>query len=341
MIFLNLAIVVPAVAPAVVPSVLPVPRPVRAAALACAFILLAHALGARAEARCPQPRLLEIAPAVFAIQGSGDPEPTQSNCGRNVNGGAIVAPGGPIAIDPGPSQAAGAQLRAALRARGGREVAALINTHPHPESVLGNSAWSGARLPVLASDVTTALMAERCRRCVRNLRRSIGVEAMRGTRILIPNRPIAATGETVLAGRRLRLLRFEQAHAPGDLAVLDLESGVLFAGGLVNAGVIPDLHEAKLEGWLAALDELERQGAARIVPGHGDARRGDGVEETRAYLRALRAVVQRELASGVDLPSALPRLDLPQFRHLAGYAYRHPLNAQHAWVELERAAFDR
>ena len=67
----------------------------------------------------------------------------------------------------------------------------------------------------------------------------------------------------------MELLYFGWASTPGDLAVLDRDSGVVFAGELVSAGRIPELRDGKLDGWLQALDRLRHVPARVVVPGHG------------------------------------------------------------------------
>ncbi len=52
----------------------------------------------------------------------------------------------------------------------------------------------------------------------------------------MPDRTVEDTTQIDSGGRALQLLYFGPASTPGDLAVLDTSTGVLFAGGLVSAG---------------------------------------------------------------------------------------------------------
>lgn len=308
--------------------------------ICCAALLWLGILALPAGASCPQPVSSALGPGVFAVAGQPGP-PRRANCGRTANTGVIVGSSGVIVIDPGPNHRQSRALLRAIRALTPLPVAAVINTHAHPENVLGNSLWRGRRVPIVASDATAQSMRMRCRECLATLRRRVGDEAMRGTRIVLPSRTLAASRELELGGRRVRVMRFQHAHTAGDLAVLDPASGVLFAGGLANAQVVPDLHEAHLGGWLAALAELQRHDARVVVPGHGALSGPQALAWTQGYLVMLRDAVQRQVAAGVDLPTALERLHLEGYRGAADYAQRHLLNVQHAYTELERIEFDR
>ena len=54
-------------------------------------------------------------------------------------------------------------------------------------------------------------------------------------------------------GRPVQVLYEGHSSGPGDIAVLDPRSGVLFAGGLLDQGYIPDVQDGDLATWSAAL----------------------------------------------------------------------------------------
>lgn len=301
-------------------------------------VLLALWAGA-AVAACPRPRLVAVAPQVFAAVAPPALRAAPQNCGRIANSGVIVGPAGVVVIDPGPNRNQGRALAREIGRLGAGPVRAVVLTHAHAENVLAAVAFARPGVAVLASAAAAALMAERCPRCLAGLREAAGAAAMAGTRIVLPSRAIAAPTDLELAGRRLRLIPFAAAHTPGDLAVLDLASGVLFAGGLVDAGQLPETREASFAGWLAALERLAAEHPRRVVPGHGAPAGPALVGEMAAYLAELRAGALREVEAGSDLPGGLARLAMPDYAGRLGYAERHPLNIQRAWREAEEAFF--
>lgn len=308
-------------------------RIVLRAAFVASFVFALPASGA-----CSRPLLQEVAPGVHAIPGRGA-APDRSNCGRSAHGLAIMGAGGVILVDPGPSQREGIALRKSLAVASPHPVVAVILTHAHPENTLAAGAFSGPDTPVLATDLTARLMADRCPRCLGRLKRSVGASGMEGTRIVLPTETVAQSDTRVIGGRSMRLLRFEDAHLAGDLALFDEASGVLFAGGLATGDAIPDLGEGNLAGWRRALKELIALHPRRTIPGRGNLVSPDPLGATLAYLDNLSAFVTGELERGGDLASALERAAMPAYSGWSGYPRRHQLNVQRAWQEMEGEFF--
>lgn len=316
------------------------PEPARRRRAAGALALGLLGWAAAGLAACPTPRLAPVAPQVFAVVAAPALAPAPANCGRVANTGVVVGRDGVVVIDPGPSYAEGRRLGREIARRIGLPVRAVVLSHAHAENVLATAVLAGRDGIVIASSGAAALMDERCPACLRRLRQALGAAAMARTRIALPNRRVETAVTEMLAGRSLRLMPFDHGHSRGDLAVLDIDSGVLFAGGLVYAGQVPETREASFAGWRAALDELARGGARRVVPGHGLPGGPELLQEMDDYLGALAAGAAAEVAAGRDLPAALERLALPAHAAHFGYAERHGFNVQRAYAEAEAAYFN-
>jgi glyoxylase-like metal-dependent hydrolase (beta-lactamase superfamily II) len=103
--------------------------------------------------------------------------------------------------------------------------------------------------------------------------------------------------------RRAQLKSFGRGHTEAD-AILHLPSErVVFAGDLVVSGVQPSMGSGDPEHWLVVLDEIDRLGAERIVPGHGPVVGPDGTGETREYVRSVLEAARAP--SGAALPPPL------------------------------------
>lgn len=280
-----------------------------------------------------------IAPGVYVILGSvGDPSPV--NRGRVVNTGFIVGREGVVVIDSGANTGQGEAILAAIRRITKKPVTLLIDTHPHPQNVLGNAAFARCGIPILATTMTAEKMNERCPRCLEHLTASVGSEAMRDTHIVLPQQKIDTETTLNLGDREIRLIPTGWGHSEGDLVVLDVKTGVLFTADLVYAGQIPHLSEARIAGWLAALDTLSALPAHVVVPGRGPAGTKLRMTTFRRYLQQLHDQVAAAYHAGRTLDETLGLVDLPEFHGWQGYAERHPLNIQHVWYEIERADFD-
>jgi glyoxylase-like metal-dependent hydrolase (beta-lactamase superfamily II) len=285
---------------------------------------------------------LQIAPDVYAFIGVQE-EISPANRGNVINSGFIVGPDGVIVIDTGVNVTHGRAILAAIREVTDRPVVLIINTHPHPENVLGNNAFLATGAPILARQETIGAMNARCKSCYVNVEQILGKPAMAGTDIVIPNLSVSGNGSYLAGGRRIELYHFGWGHTEGDLSVFDPVSGVLFASDLVHLDRIPHTHEAQVKGWIHALDELRKIPAKRIVPGRGPVADPRRIGETQDYLNRLANLIGKHYDKGVSVIDLLkdPSADLPRYQGWALYPETHPLNIQHVYTELEREEFSK
>jgi glyoxylase-like metal-dependent hydrolase (beta-lactamase superfamily II) len=113
------------------------------------------------------------------------------------------------------------------------------------------------------------LMQSRCERCLKTLNEMLGADAMQGTAMFKPDHEFEHPHAIDLIGRRIQVLYYGHSSGPGDVAVLDVQTGVLFAGGLLDHLRIPDVQDSDLEGWTRALQALRGLPIKAVVPGHG------------------------------------------------------------------------
>jgi glyoxylase-like metal-dependent hydrolase (beta-lactamase superfamily II) len=127
-----------------------------------------------------------------------------------------------------------------------------------------------------------------------------------GSVIIQPTRVFDTTMEIDLGGRVLRLTAHRPAHTDNDVSVFDQETGTLWAGDLIFMDRVPAL-DGSLLGWLAALAELRRTPAVRVVPGHGpvSARWPDALAAEERYLALLRDQIRRVLRQGGTIERAV------------------------------------
>jgi len=283
--------------------------------------------------------LVRIAPGVYAVSAKPGP-PDAGNRGRINSTGVLIGASGVVVIDPGPNRKAGEQLLRSIRKLTQRQVTAVILTHAHPENVLAAGAVAGRSAVVVAQARTYALMRDRCSDCLQRLAGLVGEAAMAGTLIRLPDQTVGdGVTERHLGGRQLQLVATGWGHTAGDLAVLDVETGTLFAGGLVNHGVMPDMHEARTRGWLAALDALAALRPRRVVPGEGPAGGARLIGDTRDYLADLLARVETTYRQQGSVFEVLEDGDLPRYSGWVRYREVQPLNIQHVYAEFEREDF--
>ena len=282
-----------------------------------------------------EPPWRALAPGLWVWDGANR-EIDAANAGHVAPTAVLVAGDRALLIDPGPSAQHAARVRESLRCRFGAVVSDIVNTHAHAENVMGNAAFAediaAGRVRVWASAATRAAMQQRCPACLQSLTQRVGEAAMQGTAIVLPTHTLAEGDALTLGDARLRVMRVEQGHTEGDLVLWWPEGGVLFAGGLVVDGRLPELAQGSLEGWLAALQRLAAL-RPRVVVG-GSVTGAEGLAATQRYLTTLRREVLAAMDAG-RLAGERDTVPMADWRHWAGHAERQGFNAQRAWRELE------
>ena len=289
------------------------------------FALLALALGLAAAARAEEERQpIQVAPGVYMLRGAPG-EPSPANGGRVGNTGFIVGPRGVVVIDTGSSWREGRALLAAIARTTDRPVRLAVLTQARQEFVFGATAFRERGIPIAMERRAAALMAARCDGCLRE-----------------PDAPFDDTRALdALIGRPVRLIAFGHSSGPGDTAVLDVRSGTLFAGGLLDAQRIPDVQDADLAGWQRALAALHELRLTTVVPGHGPAMPASHLYTVERYLVQLQRRVQELLRGNAALSQVAQAASLPEFAGWDGYDTIHRRNASILFLRREREQFER
>lgn len=277
--------------------------------------------------------LREVAPGVHVHVGVvGEWGP--ANGGDIGNLGVVVGERCAAVIDSSGTAALGAALKAAVRRITPLPVCWLINTHAHPDHVLGNEAFSaadGSGPVVVGHHRLPAALQARAPHYLNALRRDFGASA----RIVPPTLLVQDTLELDLGGRTLRLRAWPTAHTDADLTVLDTRTGTLFLGDLLFREHMP-VVDGRLKGWLAVLERLAAERVALAVPGHGEPSADwPGVlAPQQHYLAELQTSVRAALKAGWTLLQATERIAPPAAPWKLGEVY-HARNVTAAYAELE------
>jgi len=204
------------------------------------------------------------------------------------------------------------------------------------EAIFGAALFQQHGAPLLAHEAAARLIAERCERCLAQRRSALGEEVMAGTRVPRVDRVFKGSRPLSVAGRRLELIDEDGAAAPGSIAVLDSESGILFAGGMASFNRIPETANGALEAWAKTLERLAVLPARTVVPAHGPPGPPARLRELAAYLDALRSRTHQAYAAGMSLLEAPRAVAVQEYRDWALYDTVHPRNVHHAYLALER-----
>lgn len=302
--------------------------------VACLLVCVSALAHAELEYRL-QPR--QIAVDTYLLEGTTE-NFDKRNGGNIVNTGFIVTDRGVVVIDTGPSRRYGEALRQAIGTVTDKPVIQVLLTHHHPDHVLGNQAFADVPIGALAG--TADLMRKHGDALTENLYRMVG-DWMRGTETRLPTQ-VLTPGTLAFGGHRLRLVALS-GHTGADLAILDENTGVLFAGDIVfYQRALTTPNSPGLQVWLNDLDTLQDLPWKWLVPGHGpvstDAR---PFEQMRDYLSWLDGLLKDGAAQGAAMAELINSPIPERFAALSLTRYELIRSVSHLYPTYERAKMVR
>jgi quinoprotein relay system zinc metallohydrolase 2 len=306
--------------------------------LVCITALAAGEASAAVASPIAVAQITQIAPGVYAHIGALDAWGV-GGAADTANSGFVVGGRCVAVIDPGGTPDVGRALRAAVARTTPLPVCFVIETHAHPDHVLGSVAFAeGSASPppkfVAAARFAQTLSA-REPYYLKALQRDLGL-ALTHAQIIYPSVAVETTREIDLGDRTLLLRAWPTAHTDNDLTVFDRQTKTLFAGDLLFVQHLPAV-DGSLRGWVALLPELERTEAAIVVPGHGPvSREWPAVAKAQSdYLNGLLRDTREAIREGRTIQQAIDRIAAPKGWLLTEQFHRRNVTAAYAELEWE------
>jgi glyoxylase-like metal-dependent hydrolase (beta-lactamase superfamily II) len=282
----------------------------------------------------------------WAYTAEGDP-----------NSGVIIGEHFIMVSDATATPAMARDLIARIRTVSDKPIKYVLLTHYHAVRVLGASAYfdEGAT-EIIASQGTYELIVERgaedmqseMDRFPRLFRNAESVPGLTWPTMVIsggnPVRGEVPGKLTVdLGGVKVQIWSPGPGHTRGDTIAWVAEEKVLFSGDLVeyNAGVYTG--DAQLEEWPTTLEALRVLGAEALVPGRGEAMKGEhdvnlALNYTKQWVETLFRCAQEAAAANMDLKSAMAHtrkaMD-PVFGQVFIYEHCLPFDVTRAYDEAK------
>ncbi len=302
-----------------------------------AFILALVALfTGSAQAAEFIPKAEKVVDNVYAIVGPlGQRSP--DNDGSNANFGFIVTAQGVILIDSGASKLGAGKIENTIRTVTTQPVRWVINTGSQDHRWLGNDHFAKQGAQIIALKRTAATQAEFATQQMQTLGRFLGAR-LAGTQPLPATSRLEGDEAMLELGGETLILRYTNAHFPGDAWVWLPKHSVIFTGDLVYVdrllGVLP---WSSVKNGQKAGHALVALNPKHIVPGHGRVTDlAQAKRESLDYEDFLANVIGKAAREMESLPDTLAKYaDLPSFKHLHNFNELHRGNMNRAFVEYE------
>ncbi|HSL07511.1 MAG TPA: MBL fold metallo-hydrolase [Pseudonocardiaceae bacterium] len=240
--------------------------------------------------------------------------------------GLLVGDRSCLVVDTRSDPGQGAELHAAVRDVT-RLPCSVVLTHAHFDHCLGTAAFLPATVwahPRCRDDLARGGAAQYAEAMswyrAQPMARDAGPRAPGPVRPVVPDRVVAEQVELDLGGRRVLLMHPGAGHTDHDVVVWSPDTGVLFAGDLIEQGADPDFTDAYPRGWPATVNALLKLNPKIVVPGHGDPVEATFVATQRDELVALAALCRAVQAGELTATGALRASPFGQATTLAALA---------------------
>lgn len=257
----------------------------------------------------------------------------KTNNGNIVNSCYIDAGEGYVVVDTGPSYAYAESAYKAMKKIKSLPVKLVINTHIHDDHWLGNNYFTEQGIRVLATDdfKVSADMSVPTR-----MQTYISSEAYAKTVPTMPNEMISSDTNLTIGNQKLQLLIAKhKAHTAKDMVVFLPKSKVLIAADLVFNDRLPSVRGGDINGWLSALDDLDKLGAVHVVGGHGNRTDKDAARMTREYFTQMRTEIRSAIAEGLSIDETIQKVSMESYKKYKLYEGTHRQNVEASYRVLE------
>ncbi|MCB1483914.1 MAG: quinoprotein relay system zinc metallohydrolase 2 [Hyphomicrobiaceae bacterium] len=286
-------------------------------------------------AKARELNMVEVAPGLFVHQGAYELV-SPANAGDISNMSLIIGKDAVAVVDTGGSATVGRGFLAAIRAVTDKPIRYVINTHMHPDHVFGNAPFVAEKATFVAHYKMARGLAARADNYLKNNRRLIGEEEFAGSEIILPTEHVKEPRDIDLGERIITLVPRPTAHTDNDLTIFDKSTGTLIAGDLLFSKHIPTL-DGSIVGWLALIDVLRKEQAARVVPGHGPSSMSwpDSLDPLERYLRSIAEDVRAMIKENKTLTEATKTAGASEKDNWLLADEFHVRNVTAAFAELE------
>lgn len=279
----------------------------------------------------------EVSPGVYYHQGIHE-DATEANIGAIANVGFIVGERCVAVIDSGGSYLEGTYLRHAIKKQTDLPICYVINTHVHPDHLLGNAAFKDDSPQFVGHEKLPTAIAARQDYFAKNFKDTLG-KAYIGTEFISPTHTVSIDQPITidLGNRLLTLTAYSTSHTDNDLTVLDNTTKTLWTGDLLFMSRIPVL-DGSINGWLKTMQQLQSMDLNFVIPGHGNAGSNEwqqGLIAQIKYFTVLRDEIREIINNMGTIKEATQTVGLQEASNWELFQEYHRRNITASFVELE------
>ncbi|MDX9965570.1 MAG: MBL fold metallo-hydrolase [Sulfuricurvum sp.] len=257
----------------------------------------------------------------------------KTNNGNIVNSCYIDAGEGYVVVDTGPSYMYARSAYNAMQKIKPLPVKLVINTHIHDDHWLGNNFFTEQGVRVLGSD---DFRVNADTSTPTRMQTYISPEAYAKTVPTLPTEMIGADTTLSVGNQTLELkIAKRKAHTAKDMVVYLPKSKVLIAADLVFNDRLPSVRGGDINGWIEALEDLDKLGAEHVVGGHGERTDKHAAAMTREYFTQMRNEIRAAIAEGLGIDETVKKVSMDGYRKYKLYEGTHRQNVEASYRVLE------
>jgi glyoxylase-like metal-dependent hydrolase (beta-lactamase superfamily II) len=218
----------------------------------------------------------------------------------DLNIGAVLCPDGVLVIDTRANRHQARRLRDDLRDVTRLPVRWVVNTHHHWDHTFGNCEFPGTA--IWGHERCAHALAHHGEAMRQRVRRGAGDRAadFDDVEIVPPEHTFAADVTVSFGGRSVELRHLGRGHTDNDIVVVVPDTGVVFAGDLVEEGAPPAFSDSFPLEWPATVQALLDIAGGVVVPGHGATVDASFAAGQRDELAAIADSARERHAAGMD-----------------------------------------
>ncbi len=276
----------------------------------------------------------EVAEGLFVYYGQHG-MPDKINQGKVANIGFIIGDRCVAVIDTGGSPVQGEQLLSTIRERTSKPICYVINTHVHPDHILGNLAFKGTSAKFVGHKKLPRAMALRGKHYQNTASQALET-SLPDNVIVLPDIVVEKALDLDLGGRTITLVAHPTAHTDNDLTIFDRQTGVLWLSDLLFRGHVPVL-DGSINGWITVIERLQTRPVVLAIPGHGPATKeiAKQLAAQKQYLETIRREVREIIRQGGTMRQAMDQVGQSEKDHWLLFDQFHKRTVSAAFAELE------